>query len=159
MKLKAVKIGETDFSPYGNYYNMLKDKEHISYCKTEVYEDYMTKLPLIDTLGHLGFTIGAKAPYTIVSMEKHTHTQEGIFCAAEPIVLCVAVSRGDLPPQAQDLCAFILEPADVVCIARNVWHDACHGLGKSVGYYYLATAGQKKAEWLKIDGDAVQIDI
>lgn len=54
----------------------------------------MTKTPLIDTPGQLGYTIGMDAPYVVKAMEKHDHTQEALFCAADPVVLCVAKSRG-----------------------------------------------------------------
>lgn len=157
MEIKAVSIKDIDFSPYGVYYNMREEGEGVAFFKTEVFEDHMTKIPLIDTLAHLGYTIGAAAPYTPMFMEKHDHTQEAMFCAAESIVLCFAVARGDLPPQAEDVQAVLIHEGDVIVINRNVWHDACHGLGKSTGYYYLATAGKSPAVWQPISGEVILV--
>lgn len=84
MTIKAIPIGEFDFTPYGTYYNLKEDAERVSHTKTDAYEDHMTKAPLIDTLGHLGYTIGGAAPCEVRSMEKHAHTEEAIFCMAEP---------------------------------------------------------------------------
>lgn len=159
MFIKPVPIKEFDFSQYGIYYDMLNAKMGVSHSKTEVYEDHMTKTPLIDTMGHLGLTIGSKAPYTIRSMEKHNHTQEAIFCAGEPIILCFAASQGEEPPKASDVRAVILEPGDAVVMDRNIWHDACHGLGKSTPYYYLATAGLHPADWLEIADEPVVVEL
>jgi len=159
MILKPIKIKNFDFSTYGIYYDMKNTMDGVCHSKTEVYEDHMTKKPLIDTMGHLGLTIGSKAPYTISSMEKHDHTQEAIFCTGEPIVLCFAASRGDQPPMAADIRAVILELGDVAVLDRNIWHDACHGMGKSTGYYYLATAGAHPADWLEIADEPVMVEI
>ena len=104
MIIRAAAISEFEFAHYGIYYNMPKDGERVMHSRTASYEDHMTRLPLIDTSAHLGYTLGQSAPYTMHSMEKHAHTMEAVFCAAAPIVLCVAVSRGSLPPQAEE-CA------------------------------------------------------
>ena len=39
MTIKAIPIGEFDFSPYGTYYNLKEDAERVSHTKTEVYEE------------------------------------------------------------------------------------------------------------------------
>lgn len=158
MTIKAIPIGEFDFSPYGTYYNLTEDAGQVSHTKTPVYEDHMTKAPLIDTLGHLGYTIGGPAPCEVRSMEKHSHTQEAIFCMADPVVLCVAVSRGGEPPRAEDVRAVVLAPGDAVVMDREIWHDACRGLGKSAGYYYLAKAGDTPADWLPVSGGPVTVE-
>lgn len=159
MILKPVSIKDFDFSKYGVYYDMKHDKTGVSHSKTDVYEDHMTKCPLIDTMGHLGLTLGSSAPYTIKSMEKHQHTQEAIFCTGEPIILCFAASYGEQQPRAVDVRAVILEPGDVVVMDRNIWHDACHGIGKKTYYYYLATSGEKPAEWYEISDGPVYVEI
>lgn len=143
MTIKAIPIGEFDFTPYGTYYNLKEDAERVSHTKTDAYEDHMTKAPLIDTLGHLGYTIGGAAPCEVRSMEKHAHTEEAIFCMAEPVILCVALPHGGEPPRAEDVCAVLLSPGEAAVMAREVWHDACRGLGKPAGYYYLAKAGER----------------
>ena len=98
MILKAVDIREFDFTGYGTYYNMTGDRERVYRTLGEEFEDYMTRTPLIDTPGHLGYTVGMGAPYVLKAMEKHDHTQEALFCAADPVILCVAKARGDEPP-------------------------------------------------------------
>lgn len=159
MILKAINIKELDFTEYGTYYHMTGNKELVYQTVGKNFQDYMTKTPLIDTPGHLGYTIGMSAPYTVCAMEKHDHTREALFCAALPIVLCVAISRGEEPPRAEDVRAFILNPGDVAVINRNIWHDACHGAGEKAAYYYLASQGPAPAVWVDVVGEEVLVEI
>lgn len=158
MILKAITIREFDFTGYGVYYNMAEDRDRVYKTAGENFEDYMTKVPLIDTPGHLGYTIGDCAPYTVKAMEKHSHTQEALFCAARPLVLCIAKARGEEPPRAEDLRAVILSPGDVAVLERNVWHDACHGVGEKAAYYYLASQGPAPARWTRVEGGEVRVE-
>lgn len=155
MIIRAVEIREFDFADYGIHYNMLRDRENVIHSRGVSYEDYMTCLPLLDTPGHLGYTVGQRTPYTLHSMEKHEHTMEAVFCEAAPIVLCVAASCGDMPPRAEDVRAVILRPGDVAVLKRGIWHDACHGLGRQTAYYYLASKGKTPAVWVEVEGEAV----
>lgn len=157
MTVTAVEIKDFNFTQYGIYYNMLEDQQNIMHCKTDVFEDHMTRLPLIDTPGHLGYTIGQSAPYVLKSMEKHDHTREALFCMSEPIVVCFAKSHGALPPQAEDVRAVILRQGDVIVLERNIWHDACHGLGRPAPYYYLASRGTNPAKWVDIEKKEVKV--
>ena len=91
-------------------------------------------------------------------MEKHAHTEEAIFCMAEPVILCVALARGGEPPRAEDVRAVLLSPGEAAVMAREVWHDACRGLGKPAGYYYLAKAGERPADWLPVSGGPVALE-
>ena len=72
MILKAVDIREFDFTGYGTYYNMTGDRERVYRTLGEEFEDYMTRTPLIDTPGHLGYTVGMGAPYVLKAMENMT---------------------------------------------------------------------------------------
>ena len=157
MILKAVDIREFDFTGYGTYYNMTGDRERVYRTLGEEFEDYMTRTPLIDTPGHLGYTVGMGAPYVLKAMEKHDHTQEALFCAADPVILCVAKAREDEPPLAEDVRALILNPGDVAVLDRNIWHDACHGIGKRTAYYYLASQGPAPALWVRVAGGRVLV--
>lgn len=157
MQIKAISIREFDFAPYGVYYDLLHDEKLVSHSKTENYEDHLTRTPLIDTPAQLGYTIGSAAPYTVLSMERHDHTQEAIFCMSDTIVLCVACSTSEASPRAQDIRAVLLEPGDVVVMERNVWHDACHGKNASAGYYYAATSGKQPAVWAVPTGGEAEI--
>lgn len=159
MIFKAIPIEKFDFSEYGTYYNMKTDRDKIYITMTGTYEDYMTKTSLIDTQGHLGYTIGKGVPYDMKLMEKHDHTQEALFCAAEPIIVCFAKSRGDRPPLSEDVRAVVLNPGEVIVLNRNIWHDACRGIGKGTPYYYLASQGTKPADWIEIEGDPVHIEV
>lgn len=154
MKVIARRINEVDFSPFGMYYNMYETQSDVKHTSGASYEDHMTCKPLIDTFAHLGLTLGIGAPCKIVSMEKHSHTQEAIMCMSDPIIFCVAPSHGDEAPLAQELKAFLMHPGDVAIIEREIWHDACHGLGQKTAYYWLALAGAKPAVWQKVNGDA-----
>ena len=51
----------------------------------------------------------------------------------------------------------ILYPGDVAVMDREVWHDACRGLGRRAGYYYLATAGKQPAVWVDIQDGPVTL--
>ncbi|MPM38222.1 Ureidoglycolate lyase [bioreactor metagenome] len=159
MKIKAEFMTFDNFSTYGSFFDMLEDKMYVKHFQNEVYNDHMTDTPLIDTNGHLGYTYGSAAPYICTVMEKHDHTQEAIFCAGEPIILCVAKSANDELPLSENIRAFILQPGQVAVINRNIWHDACRGLHKRCNYYYLATAGRMPAEWKNVAGIAsIEID-
>lgn len=157
MIIHAVEIKEFDFEEYGIYYNMLEDEHNIMHSQTDVFEDHMTCCPLIDTPAHLGYTTGQSAPYVLQSMEKHDHTMEALFCMSDPIIVCFAKSRGTLPPQAADVRAVILRKGDVIVLARNIWHDAGHGIGKPVSYYYLASRGANPAKWENVEGESVNV--
>lgn len=154
MKIVAKRINATDFAPFGSYYNMYDAKEGVSHTSGDSFQDHMTCKPLVDTNVHLGLTVGSKAPCQVVSMEKHSHTQEAILCMADPIIFCVAVSTGNEAPRAQEIHAFLMQPGDVAVIEREVWHDACHGLGHDAAYYWLAMAGKTPAIWEKVVGEA-----
>lgn len=158
MILKATRVNKIDFQKYGYYFNMREDQENVVRSETENFIDHMTKKPLIDTLGHLGYTIGGQAPYIMSRMEKHSHTQEALFCAADPIIVCVAISKDNNVPKSKDIRAFILEQGDVIILDREVWHDAGHGLGRATGYYYLASAGETLAEWIQVEGEEVSVE-
>lgn len=157
MNVHAVEINEFDFTEYGIYYNMLEDQHNILHSKTDVYEDHMTCFPLIDTPGHLGYTIAQSAPYVIKSMEKHDHTMEALFCTADPIIVCFAKSHGETPPRAEDVRAVVLRKGDVLVLARNIWHDACHGMGVPTAYYYLASRGAGPAAWVDVTGEKLTV--
>ena len=157
MIVTALEIKEFNFTEYGIYYNMLEDKQNIMHCKTDVFEDHMTRHPLIDTPGHLGYTIGQSAPYILRLMEKHDHTREALFCTSEPIIVCLAKSRDELPPQAEDVHAVILRQGDVIVLERNIWHDAGHGMGRPASYYYLASRGIDPAKWVNVEGDEIKV--
>ncbi len=153
MKVMARRINAEDFSAFGRYFNMYQAKEGIKHTRGDSFEDHMTCQPIVDTDVHLGLTVGSAAPCAIVSMEKHSHTQEAILCMRDPILFCVAASRGNEAPRAEDLHAFLMEPGDVAIIEREVWHDACHGLGHDTPYYWLALAGKAPAVWEKVAGE------
>ena len=154
MKIVARRICETDFSPFGSYYNMYEARESVCHSSGDAFADHMTRKPIVDTSAHLGLTVGSKAPCKVISMEKHSHTQEAILCMADPIIFCVALSHGDAAPKAEDLRAFLMQPGDVAVIEREIWHDACHGLDHDAAYYWLALAGKAPAKWQKVDGEA-----
>ncbi len=154
MKIVAEHITSENFHPYGTCIDLYQNQALVKHFSTDSFADHMTIAPLIDTPGHLGLTVGSPAPYSVGAMEKHAHTQEAIFCLAEPVILCVAASRGNEPPLAEDVRAFLIHPGQVAVMERNIWHDACHGLGKNAPYYYLATAGANPAQWVAVSGQA-----
>ncbi len=154
MKIVAHRITPENFAEFGTCYQMFTAKEGVKHSKGDSFEDHMTAKPLVDTHVHLGVTVGSGAPCRIITMEKHSHTQEAIACMREPVIFCVAHSHGDEPPVDSELKAFLLQPGDVAIIEREVWHDACHGLGHDTPYYWLAMAGKTPATWEKVQGEA-----
>ena len=72
--------------------------------------------------------------------------------------LTLALARGGEPPRAEDVRAVLLSPGEAAVMAREVWHDACRGLGKPAGYYYLAKAGERPADWLPVSGGPVALE-
>ena len=154
MKIVAQKITPENFSPYGTCYKMFTAEEGVKHSKGDSFEDHMTVRPLVDTQVHLGVTVGSGTPCRVVTMEKHSHTQEAILCMKEPILFCVAQSEEGKAPEAKNLQAFLMEPGDVAVIEREIWHDACHGLNHDTAYYWIAMAGKTPAVWEKVQGDA-----
>ena len=152
MKIRAEEIHQENFQPYGIFLDLYGDPEWIKHYTGDGFVDHMTRNPLIDTPAHLGLTVGSAAPCAIRFMEKHSHTQEAILCASDPVILCVATARGDEPPRGEDVRAFRICPGQAVILERNVWHDACHGVHGPAAYYWLASAGESLAAWIEVAG-------
>lgn len=159
MIVKAVSIKEIDFSPYGTYFDMLNDGEKVYFGKGDVWKDYLTKSPLIDTGAHLGITKTASVPFVVDKMERHLYTEEALFCLNKPIVLTLAKNTGEDFPRSENITAVILELGDVVSLKRGVWHDACRSLEGEAYYYYIASIPENDAHWIEVEGDLPTIDI
>lgn len=159
MKIRAVHISQIDFSRFGIYYDMKKDKNKVKHSKGDGWEDFFTKVPVMDTPAHFGLTLGLAAPFEVKKMERHFHTQEVLFCGAEPIILAVANSGISDSPKAEDIIAVIINPGELVMIERGIWHAACHGIDKETYYYYIATAGQESPQWIDVKGEPVTVEV
>lgn len=158
MKILAKRVSTIDFSKYGRYYNMKESSDIVIRDQGDGWEDARTKLPLIDTAGHIGYTFGSPTPCVIQSMERHTHTQEALFCLSDPFVIAMANSGNSDEPIAEDIEAVIVHPGEIIVLNRGIWHDACHGIKQGVHYYWMATELESEPNiWVDIKGGPVQL--
>jgi len=159
MKIKAVPVSSIDFSKYGTYYSMKEKTSNVWYSQGEGWEDSRTNRPLINTPGSLGFTLGSPTPCNVHTMERHLHTQEALFCLADPIVVALANSGDSEQPHVADIQAVILQPGEVIVLNNGIWHDACHGLNQSVHYYWMATELEEPTQWVEISGGPITLTL
>ncbi|WP_183192593.1 ureidoglycolate lyase [Brevibacillus fluminis] len=156
MKIKAVPVSAIDFSKFGTYFSMKEEAENLLLSKGDGWEDRRTNAPLLRTSGSLGVTLGSPAPCEVRAMERHLHTEEAIFCMADPIVVALAHSAGS-KPLLSDIQVVVLTPGDVIVLRHGVWHDACHGINKSAHYYWMATESDEQTEWIDIVGGPLEV--
>lgn len=158
MQIIAVPVSKIDFSKYGIYYDMNKDSGNVWTSQGDGWFDIRTQGPIINTSGSLGITQGSPLPCKVGKMERHLHTQEALFCLTDPIVVAIANSGEDKQPRAADIEAVIIQPGEVIVLNKGVWHDACHGLNKSVRYYWLAEEYENEpTEWVDIIGGPIEL--
>lgn len=157
--LIAAPATAADFARFGDYLNLRTGGDGVLTTTGTMWTDRRSLSAVLDTPGHLGFTLGSATPFAVTGMERHEHTREVLLCAAEPVVVAVADTAGD-EPAAADVRAFVLQPGDVVVLAEGIWHTACHGVGKPSHYYWLATADDTIAdEWVLPRGASLIVDV
>lgn len=164
MQIAATEITEADFSPFGRVF-VMAPAEHVDASSPKLvvsrgdnYDDCHTRDPLIATNGSLGLTRGTGTPCETTRMERHFHTEEAIFCLAEPIVLVVAPPTDADAPDAAGVRAFVIRPGTVAVMREGTWHDACHGIGQPATYYWQATVRDDIASsWVEIEGGPVTV--
>ncbi|PPL18869.1 ureidoglycolate lyase [Microterricola pindariensis] len=156
--LTAEPLSADAFAAFGEYLDLGAGGERVLTTRGDGWTDRRSLHAVLETPGHLGFTLGAATPFQITGMERHHHTREVLLCAAEPVVVAVAATAGERP-DAADLRAFLLQPGDVIVLAEGIWHTACHGVGKPAHYYWMATADDSIAdEWVLPTGAAVTVE-
>ena len=153
MTIVPVKISPQSFSPYGNVYHLKEGTDGVSVWAGQTFTDRMIELsPFGESRVHLGMTEGSPAPCAITSMEIHPEAEEAIVCIGDPILLCVAPWEGRPVPSAKHVVAFELTEGQVAVLQKNVWHDACHGIGKKAFYCWFAKACPEGLGWVHLDG-------
>jgi ureidoglycolate lyase len=158
MEIKAVPVSEIDFLKYGNYFNMNNPLDNLWVSQGDGWSDVRTTAPIISTAGSLGITQGSPLPCKVSKMERHLHTQEALFCLTDPIVIAIANSGEDKQPLASTIEAVIIQPGEVIVLNKGIWHDACHGINKSVRYYWLAEEYEgEPTEWVDIIGGPIEL--
>lgn len=145
-------LSSESFSPFGDF---LRFSPRPTVRATEGYAWISSITPALSDMDgppSLGWSVAASLPAPSIKMERHQHTSEALFCAADPVCLFVADTGGDRP-SADDVRAFILEPGSVVVLRRGVWHDACRGLNRPTPYYWIANADPQITDpWVDIEG-------
>jgi ureidoglycolate lyase len=52
----------------------------------------------------------------------------------------------------------MIQPGEVIVLNKGIWHDACHGIHKSVRYYWLAEEYEgEPTEWVDIYGGPIEL--
>lgn len=158
MIIKAVPVSSIDFSKYGVYYNMNDPSDNLWTSQGDGWSDSRTKIPIIGAPGSLGITKGSPLPCKVSMMERHLHTQEALFCLSDPIVVALANCGEDKQPHASKIEVVVIHPGEVIVLNKGIWHDACHGLNKSVRYYWLAEEYEgEPTEWVEISGGPIEL--
>jgi len=153
MKIYPQKINFQNFAPYGTVYDLKKDSDDVIVYRTQTFVDRMIEIsPFGEEVIHLGMTEGLAAPCTIRTMEIHPNTEEVILCIEEPVILCVALWNGKAYPTETDIRAFELHQGQVAVLKKNVWHDACHGIGRKTYYCWFAKACSEGLGWVNVHG-------
>lgn len=163
MRIVAIEISEAAFAPFGRVFVMAPAPEAgpagaLVVASGANFDDCHTRDPLIGTNGSLGLTRGTGTPCNTARMERHFHTEEAIYCLADPIVLVVARATDGEAPNAADLRAFIIRPGTVAVMRPGTWHDAGHGLGQPALYYWQATVRDDiVSSWVEVEGGPVTV--
>lgn len=155
---KPISIKEFDFSPYGRYWDLHKERG----VKTENYEAYMTIDPPVARPLRFGMTVcNNENRFAVDSMERHMSTEEVLFAGDKPIVLSIADSDPYSLPQAKDVVSLLLEPGDLVVMKPGIWHDACHAAEGSAQYYFLSYSSSDPDEikWQPIQPGPVHVEL
>lgn len=161
--MKAVEISSINFQKYGILYDMKGEgfgNGLVNRSSGDGWSDANTAIPVIDTTGTLGYTIGSGTPFTTTQMERHLHTQEALFCAADPIIFLVAeATENDAPPKAEQVTPVLLRSGQIAVLHRGVWHSSAHGISSDAQYFYLALAYQNEPTvWRDIIGGPISVE-
>lgn len=160
MKIKAVHVSAIDFSKYGEYYDMNAGSANVWTSQGDGWKDARTNRSIISSPGSLGITQGSPLPCKVYKMERHLHTQEAIFCLSDPIVVAIAICGDSKQPLSSDIEAVMIRPGEVIVLNKGIWHDACHGINKSVRYYWLAEEYDgEPTEWVDICGGPIELHV
>ena len=66
--------------------------------------------------------------------------------------------QGEFIPSETE--AVILLPGEVIVLNKGIWHDACHGINKSVRYYWLDEEYEgEPTEWVDICGGFMELHV
>lgn len=156
----VVDITEIDYSDYGILFNMTG--EGVSTANTNCSEgdgwrDVDTAVPLLDTVGRLGYTYSTAQPFVAREMERHSHTREAQIPIDQPICLCMARASA-APPKAEDVIAVRIRPGYVFVLYRDVWHSASHGVYKDGYYHWMAQVYEgEPTVWSEIAGGPIDV--
>ena len=155
-RIKAVHATQENFARFGKN-EKLTDNTRFS---GEGWNCWMTQDVCMDQPAHFGVTyVKTYPPYEVSSMERHTKTKELMVCGEKPIVVALADSDPWGRAKVEDICAFTLEPGEILVIHPGIWHDACRGLKEETHYYFLSLETDEPAVFQPIDGGAVEITL
>ena len=157
IKGKIVSIKDADFTPYGRYFDLRKERVTV----TDKYEAYMSVDPPVERPLRFGITVCENGDeFNVDSMERHMSTEEVLFAGAKPIVLSLAASDPMAAPKAEDVVSFLMEPGDLVVLNRGIWHDACHAMEDKTMYYFLSYSNGDPSEtaWIDVVPEPVTVN-
>lgn len=156
----AVDITEIDYSDYGILFNLSGEGEPTGNTNASSgtgWSDVDTSIPILDTLGRLGYTWSLCQPFVTDEMEKHSHTQEAQIPTDQPIVFCIAKASEE-PPKIENVIPVIVRPGYVFVLHRDTWHSASHGVLHDGKYHWMALVyANEPTVWEKIEGGPVYV--
>lgn len=156
----VVDITDIDYSDYGILFNMTNEGTstgNTNHSEGDDWKDVDTAIPLLDTLGRLGYTYSNCQPFMAKEMERHSHTQEAQIPIDQPICLCIAKASSHAP-KAEDVIAVRIRPGYIFVLHRDTWHSASHGTQKDGYYHWMALVyANEPTVWEEIDGGPVYV--
>jgi len=152
-------VYELDHKKYGILFNLSGKGEptgNTNASEGNGWTDVDTAIPLLDTLGRLGYTKAEAVPFELKEMEKHSHTQEAQIPTDQDIVVCVAAPSDK--PRAEDVVAVLIPKGYVYVLHRDVWHSAAHGVERSGPAHWMALVYENEPTfWADLEGGSVKV--
>lgn len=153
----AVELDQIDFSPFGQVVRLASGGQSVVSSAGDGWSGVFTQVPMLEQAGSLGYTSGIAAPCITRTMERHHHTKEALFTNSGPVLLAVAATAS-AAPRSEDIHVVIIRHGDLVILNEGTWHDACHGLGEEMPYYWYASCDPSIIDpWVPIEGGPVHL--
>lgn len=155
-KIKAVRADRENFLRFGRF----EDVKSFECFRGQGWQCWLTDQVCMNQPAHFGMTyVKTAPPYEVVTMERHTKTEELMVCGDGPIVVALADSDPAGQAKTEDIQAFILYPGEIIVIRKGIWHDACRALTGETFYYFLSLETDEPAVQQSLDGDIPAITL
>lgn len=162
MLLRIQDIKTFDFSPYGTYLAVPKDREPLldtgySHCWGQEYT-----LPM----GEMRFGVEQvryRPCLCIDKLEQHRQSKEVVICGNHPVVIVLCLPRDPADhrehPYIKDVVAVKISPGDILVLDEHVWHSGCMPLEQDAHYFFMYKVRDEMLYWVEIDGGPAELEM